>query len=799
MKNLSLLICFLLVSFNLQAQKKEIQNNIPVCATDIEEAKNMQDPSYKTLQQSKDEAYKKAMIQLNKDRAAGLEKSNPPIYTLPLVVHIIHSGAALGTDANPTDASVTSDINTASDRFRHQHTGADTYTNPLYGADTEIEFCLASTDPDGNYTTGIIRHFDTDLALFDFDNGESVTEYLSTLWPIDEYLNVVIVETLTGAAGVYFGLADATFYHSGSFWSGLIAHEIGHHLNLRHTFQDGCPNNDCLSDGDRVCDTPPKASPGFNGATSCTSPNDACDTDDDDTSANNPYRPIADGGVGNQPDMLANYMDYTGSCWDAFTQGQKDRMRNDISTFRMSLVNSDGCNATTAPALDAGISNIEPTSTPCGTTVSTTVTLVNYGSSTLTTADVLLKVDGVTVLTSPWSGSLATGSSLDIVLTDITLTQGNYVLSAETAAPNGGTDGYSNNDISYSSFSVSGSGTLPYMEDFVVYPAPGISIINPDGIPTTWVSTNQADMDCSGNPNQMITINNYSYNAPGQKDYIRLPTFNLSNYTSATLTFDVAYAPYAAANADGLEIEVSSDCGTPIVEFSKVGLTLATNTPPAYVLDNFFPACTEWRTETVNLDAYTGAGFTQVIVDFVNINDYGNRMYIDNINIVGELGDCAPSLLLDEPIASGTHSYAASDYIEATNVITGNGTNVTYSGAAYVDLQDGFTVELGSEFTVNNDDCIITTTAIIEDIKISMGETNEKITLTVFVNEAQNLRLLLSDYTEKTIVKLMEEKWVEAGKHVFEFDNKINDEKHKIILEGKDGILHKKVYTAEAR
>ncbi|MEL6867764.1 MAG: M43 family zinc metalloprotease, partial [Bacteroidota bacterium] len=33
-----------------------------------------------------------------------------------------------------------------------------------------------------------------------------------------------------------------------------------HYLGLYHTFQGGCTNNDCTTDGDRVCDTPPDQS-----------------------------------------------------------------------------------------------------------------------------------------------------------------------------------------------------------------------------------------------------------------------------------------------------------------------------------------------------------------------------------------------------------------------------------------------------------------------------------------------------------------------------------------------------------
>jgi len=542
MKKINLTLLLLLLTYLIFAQSKTEILDAPEfhCATDIEEAKQMQDPDYAILKRQKERQYREAMIRLREQREQNVELRQPPVYTLPVVVHIFHTGAELGTAANPSDASVAGEINTATQRFRHAHPSAVDYSsiNALYGADTEIEFCLASTDPNGNYTTGIMRYYDEDLGFFDYDNGESVSEYYASRWPINEYLNLFIIEDLTGAAGVYFGAADATFYDSGSFWDGLIAHEVGHHLSLRHTFQSGCPNGNCLSNGDSVCDTPPKAEPGFNGATACDAPNDSCDTDDDDTSANNPYRPVANGGIGNQADMIANYMDYTGSCWDAFTQGQKDRMRNNIETFRIPLTTSSGCDASTPPSADAGISAVTLSGSACSDNITATATLVNYGTASLSSATIILKANGTTILSYSWSGNLASGASTNVVLSDATLGVGSYVISAETSSPNGSTDGFFNNDIAYTRYSVTGAATLPYSEDFESTAINTIAI-NPDNS-STWGLTTSSVPNCEGGS---AFVNNYSYNANGQRDYLRLPLFDLSNFSSATLTFDVLVEP----------------------------------------------------------------------------------------------------------------------------------------------------------------------------------------------------------------------------------------------------------------
>ncbi len=264
-----------------------------------------------------------------------------PVYEIPVVVHIFHDNDALGSQFNPSDATIRSIIDESSKRFRHQHPGAKQYANPFYGVDTRISLCMARRDPSGHLTTGIVRYNNPSLGT---GNGlDLASSFLDYLWNQEYYCNIIIMRDLQDACGWYIGYIDATIYDSGCFWSGLVAHEIGHYFSLLHIFQSGnCLNNDCNVDGDQICDTPAKSVAGGNGATVCDSPNNTCMTDEDDPSVNNPYRAISAGGMGEQPDMLANYMDFTGGCWDSFTEGQKGRMRANIEQRRTRMVNSPG-------------------------------------------------------------------------------------------------------------------------------------------------------------------------------------------------------------------------------------------------------------------------------------------------------------------------------------------------------------------------------------------------------------------------------------------------------------------------
>lgn len=167
---------------------------------------------------------------------------------------------------------------------------------------------------------------------------------------------------------------------------------MGHYLGLYHTFNGSCENDNCLADGDFVCDTPPDQSQDA----PCNPNANSCTMDADDPSVNNPFRAINLGGRGDVADIGENYMDYSPlTCYSVFTAGQKERMNWHIQNVRQSLLACKGCelpcpnpvSAAFSPrgqTIDVGTSLSFTSTTTNATTYKWRVGATDYNSQNIT-------------------------------------------------------------------------------------------------------------------------------------------------------------------------------------------------------------------------------------------------------------------------------------------------------------------------------------------------------------------------------------------------------------------------------
>lgn len=112
-------------------------------------------------------------------------------------------------------------------------------------------------------------------------------------------------------------------------------------------------------------------------------------------------------------------------------------------------------------ALDAAMSNPQGVSgTICSGSVSPKVTIINSGTTVLTSATINYGFDGATNLVYNWTGSLAQYASSVISLPTTSFNSGNYTFKAIVSNPNSSTDQNLLNDTTATSFSVVANGNL---------------------------------------------------------------------------------------------------------------------------------------------------------------------------------------------------------------------------------------------------------------------------------------------------------------------------------------------------
>lgn len=303
--------------------------------------------------------------------------------TIPVVVHIIHNQNSI-TQENISAAQVATQIAVLNADFAGTNTDITSVPSAFTGVkagNTQVQFCLAVTDPSGNTLSepGIHRQkwntiagaTDPNLAA---DGAALQTLFNNTIkpatiWDPTKYMNIWVAKmdgsqllgyaswpaasTLTGlgtvetaqTCGVVVnarafgtnGYAAAAPYNKGR----TATHEVGHWLGLRHISGDAACGND-------FCNDTPTQKGGFGGGGgglnySCPSypylASGECTGTNSATTAGS--------------EMFMNYMDYVDdACMYLFTANQKTRIQTAMTngTYRKLLGTHGLCSTSpTAP------------------------------------------------------------------------------------------------------------------------------------------------------------------------------------------------------------------------------------------------------------------------------------------------------------------------------------------------------------------------------------------------------------------------------------------------------------------
>lgn len=552
------------------------------------------------------------------------------VYTIPVVFHILHNNGV----ENVSDEQAFDALAILNRDYRKLNADASSVQSIFAGivADVEIEFAMATKAPDGTCFNGITRT-ETTATIEPAGSWSNPGGYQQVqavvdgndvyqgVWPHNKYLNIYVCKEIGGAAGYTFKPSgDGSASEFGMYFNGIfilhdyfgsigtasvytsraLTHEVGHWLNLSHTWGD---NNDpgagsCSGGGatDNVNDTPPCL-----GATACSLTRNSCSND---VSASGGYYST------DVIDNIENYMEYS-YCSKMFTEGQKTRMRNAVTSSTAGRNNV----ISASNLLEVGVTNPEF----CVVNFTASKTSICSGDQIQFSDESFNNVVGWT-----WSfpGGVPASSTDENPLVTYS-TPGVYEVSL--TATDGGTD---LTETKTAFITVSSPSSIPFVDGFESYTTfDGINewtVLNP-GSNSAWALTTTAGHTGT----KSAKLQNFGQTGENHDELIAA-SVDLSSITDlATFSFRYAYRKRNTGDNERLEAHFSYDCGDQwqqrktIVGSSLSPLTSTTSWTPSSIDD--------WTTVHVNItNLYWVSNFRY---KFEFEGNGGNNVYIDNINI----------------------------------------------------------------------------------------------------------------------------------------------------------------------
>ena len=551
-----------------------------------------------------------------------LQAPSRVVYTIPLVFHVLHNGGS----ENISRAQIEDAVAILNRDFRLQNQDANNVVSTFQGmpSDIEVEFQLAIRAPNGQCFSGITRT----QSPFTNDGSNGMTQVSAIIsgnnvyngsWPGNKYLNIFVVNDAGGAAGyttnpsIFTGssmnngiwvLHDyvGSIGTSDLYSSRTLTHEVGHWLNLDHLWgNNNNPGNasSCTQD-DAVDDTPRCI-----GVTSCNVSSNTCSND------------AVDGyWTTDVVDNIENYLEYS-YCSKMFTPGQKSRMRAALVSGvagRNNLWSSSNHTAT----------GLNQTPTICDVDIRSNRNMVCGG-------DVVEFFDESYNNVNSWSWSFPGGSPSTSTQQNPTVTYANagtYDVQLQVSDQFG--NQLSQNFPNFITVIANPGDLTPFVDDFesaTQIPNSDWSVYNPEG-PGFHVMNSS-----SFSGSYAVKLDN-SAAIPGSVDELVSTTLDISNLSSASLSFKYAFAKRNSQNTDFMQVLASRDCGE--TWFLRKNIPASTIATYPNTNSSYNPSVNDWN--TVNVSGITSV---YLVSDFrfkiKFTSGGGNDLFIDDINLSGPL------------------------------------------------------------------------------------------------------------------------------------------------------------------
>ena len=302
----------------------------PRCATNAVNQRLEQ--RYPELRINRQQARKQAQTYLTQKQSA---RRQQPVTVIPVVFHVVYRTSP---ENIPTE-QLLSQIEVLNADYRRRNVDS-AQTLPQFkslAADTRIQFCLASRDPQGNFTTGIVRSF-TPVDTFSVNDAVKYAAFAGQdAWDRNRYLNIWVCNLSGDNLGyaqypggpaetdgvvldyTTLGRAPLNPFRSVYNLGRTATHEVGHWLGLPHIW--GEADSGC-ADSDDIADTP----------------------NQDDATTVCPTGPAISCNNGPAGDMYQNYLDYTDdACMNLFTRDQAAYMQAVLNTTRRRILAAAVC------------------------------------------------------------------------------------------------------------------------------------------------------------------------------------------------------------------------------------------------------------------------------------------------------------------------------------------------------------------------------------------------------------------------------------------------------------------------